>query len=258
MSGFFSAVFVISTIVVVITLIIALVAFLRKKPHRKYLKIAGVSAIIGITSLVCSMATQTPEERAAQQQRAAERQAEKDRLAAEKQVQKEKEEADKQTYKNQEDQSSEEPATDDETEVEEVDEQEINESSSATNAIDDAIGETIAEMEDNRYHPMVKDAFISVDHESKLVTMTIAVNAATNKKTALDLADTMIRQFSSNVSLHDSSFTQPSSDRYGSLFDEYDIAISVAPIQYVENPSKWLYNKRIAKGMHTKQGPAVK
>lgn len=90
MSGFFSAVFVISTIVVVITLIIALVAFLRKNPHRKYLKIAGISAIIGITSLVCSMATQTPEERAAQQQRAAERQAEKDRLAAEKQAQKEK------------------------------------------------------------------------------------------------------------------------------------------------------------------------
>lgn len=102
MSAFFSFLFVISIIATLVTLIIALVSFLRKKPHRKYLKIAGISAVIGTASLVGAMATQTPEERAAQQQRAAERQEEKDRLAAEKQAQKEKEEAEKQARKAQE------------------------------------------------------------------------------------------------------------------------------------------------------------
>ena len=122
-------------------------------------------------------------------------------------------------------------------------------------AINKAIPETVQEMKDKRYHPMVADAYIEVDYNKKLVTMTVVVNPTTDKSAALDLADTMIRRFSSNVLTHDSSFTAPSGNSYGSLFDEYDIAIAIAQVQHKDNRSKWLYDQYITKGMHTKQGP---
>ena len=124
--------------------------------------------------------------------------------------------------------------------------------------IDAAVDETIKELEDKKNHPMVKSAGIKVDHENKVVTMVLGVNAATNKKEALDLADTMIRRFSSNVNLRDGSFTLPSNDTYGSLFDDYNISITVAPEQFMNDKSKWLYTQYIPKGLHTKKGPNTK
>ena len=85
--------------------------------------------------------------------------------------------------------------------------------------------------------------------------MALVVNPATNKKAALDMADTLIRRYSSNVVIHDSSFTMPTKDSYGSLFDTYNISIGVASAQYVDDRSKWLYDQYITAGMHTKQGP---
>lgn len=125
----------------------------------------------------------------------------------------------------------------------------------ANAALDKAATDTVEELKNKNNFPLVRDASIKVDREKKEVTMTLVVNNATNKKTALDLADTMIRRFSSNVVIHDSSFTMPSNDSYGSLFDTYNIAIAVAPSQFIDNRSKWLYDQYIMKGMHTKQGP---
>ena len=125
----------------------------------------------------------------------------------------------------------------------------------ANAALDKAVTETVEELKNKNNFPLVRDASIKIDREKKEVTMTLVVNNATNKKKALDLADTMIRRFSSNVVIHDSSFTMPSNDSYGSLFDTYNIAIAVAPSQFIDNRSKWLYDQYIMKGMHTKQGP---
>mgnify|MGYP000886667663 CR=1 FL=1 len=140
--------------------------------------------------------------------------------------------------------------------AEEVQKQQQNEAEERANAaLDKAVTATIEELKNKDNFPLVKDASIKVDREKKEVTMTLVVNNATNKKAALDLADTMIRRFSSNVVIHDSSFTMPSKDSYGSLFDSYNIAIGVASSQFVDNRSKWLYDQYIIKGMHTKQGP---
>ena len=125
----------------------------------------------------------------------------------------------------------------------------------ATSAINQAVGDTIAEFKNPQNYPLVKDLSIKVDHDKKEVTMALLVNPATNKKAALDMADTLIRRYSSNVVIHDSSFTMPTKDSYGSLFDMYNISIGVAPAQYVGDRSKWLYDQYITAGMHTKQGP---
>ena len=125
----------------------------------------------------------------------------------------------------------------------------------ATSAINQAVGDTIVEFKNPQNYPLVKDVSIKVDHDKKEVTMALVVNPATNKKAALDMADTLIRRYSSNVVIHDSSFTMPTKDSYGSLFDTYNISIGVAPAQYVGDRSKWLYDQYITAGMHTKQGP---
>ena len=125
----------------------------------------------------------------------------------------------------------------------------------ATSAINQAVGDTIAEFKNPQNYPLVKDVSIKVDQDKKEVTMALVVNPATNKKAALDMADTLIRRYASNVVIHDSSFTMPTKDSYGSLFDTYNILIGVAPAQYVGDRSKWLYDQYITAGMHTKQGP---
>ena len=125
----------------------------------------------------------------------------------------------------------------------------------AASAINQAVGDTITEFKNSQNYPLVKDVSIKVDQDKKEVTMALVVNPATNKKAALDMADTLIRRYSSNVVVHDSSFTMPTKDSYGSLFDTYNISIGVAPAQYVGDRSKWLYDQYITAGMHTKQGP---
>ena len=188
--------------------------------------------------------TMTSEQRAEMEQKRIAEQAQKEQEKAEKEARKAQEAAQKEQEaaekKEREDRSAKEKEA---------------QATKEEAAINKAIPETVQEMKDKRYHPMVADAYIEVDYNKKLVTMTMVVSPTTDKATALDLADTMIRQFSANVVIHDSSFTAPSGNSYGSLFDKYDIAIAVAQVQHKDDRSKWLYDQYITKGMHTKQGP---
>ena len=181
--------------------------------------------------------TMTPEQRAEMEQKRIAEQAQKEQEKAEKEARKAQEVAEKKEREDRSAKEKEAQATKEEA------------------AINKAIPETVQEMKDKRYHPMVADAYIEVDYNKKLVTMTMVVNPTTDKSAALELADTMIRRFSSNVVTYDSSFTAPSRNSYGGLFDKYDIAIAVAQVQHKDNRSKWLYDQYITKGMHTKQGP---
>lgn len=181
--------------------------------------------------------TMTPEQRAEMEQKRIAEQAQKEQEKAEKEARKAQEVAEKKEREDRSAKEKEAQATKEEA------------------AINKAIPETVQEMKDKRYHPMVADAYIEVDYNKKLVTMTMVVNPTTDKSAALELADTMIRRFSSNVVTYDSSFTAPSGNSYGGLFDKYDIAIAVAQVQHKDNRSKWLYDQYITKGMHTKQGP---
>lgn len=222
MQTLFILLLVASLVAVVVSLIITLVSFLRKKNHRKYLKIAGLSAVVVVVSFIGAFAFSTPSNNA---------------------------DSTKQVTSGTSSQNSETKASDAQKQVSTAPKDKV---------IDAAVDETIKELEDKKNHPMVKSAGIKVDHEKKVVTMVLGVNAATNKKEALDLADTMIRRFSSNVNLHDGSFTLPSNDTYGSLFDDYNISITVAPEQFMNDKSKWLYTQYIPKGLHTKKGPNTK
>ena len=238
MGTFFAIIFFASAVSILVLLAISMyMFFFQKDNYKKWLVRAGIAVGVLIVSVIGGVSTSsTPEQRAEMEQKRITEQAQKEQERAEKEARKAQEAAQKEQgaaeKKEREAQATKEEA-----------------------AINKAIPETVQEMKDKRYHPMVADAYIEVDYNKKLVTMTVVVNPTTDKSAALDLADTMIRRFSSNVLTHDSSFTAPSGNSYGSLFDEYDIAIAIAQVQHKDNRSKWLYDQYITKGMHTKQGP---
>mgnify|MGYP000873231487 FL=1 len=238
MGTFFAIIFFASAVSILVLLAISVyMFFFQKDNYKKWLVRAGIAVGVLIVSVIGGVSTSsTPEQRAEMEQKRITEQAQKEQERAEKEARKAQEAAQKEQgaaeKKEREAQATKEEA-----------------------AINKAILETVQEMKDKRYHPMVADAYIEVDYNKKLVTMTVVVNPTTDKSAALDLADTMIRRFSSNVLTHDSSFTAPSGNSYGSLFDEYDIAIAIAQVQHKDNRSKWLYDQYITKGMHTKQGP---
>ncbi len=231
MGTFFAVIFFISAVSILVFLATSVyMFFFQKDNYKKWLVRAGIAIGVLIVSVIGGVSTSsTPEQRAEMEQKRIAEQAQKEQDRAEREARKAQEVAEK---KEKEAQATKEEA-----------------------AINKAIPETVQEMKDKRYHPMVADAYIEVDYNKKLVTMTMVVNPTTDKSAALELADTMIRRFSSNVVTYDSSFTAPSGNSYGSLFDKYDIAIAVAQAQHKDNRSKWLYDQYITKGMHTKQGP---
>ena len=230
MNDFFSNLMLASLISIIVSLLLIIHAFFRKKRYRPRLIFAGVSLGIFLFAAIGYTTTLSPEQRAEIEQKRIAKQAQE---AAEKKQKAEKEAAEK---KQKEDHAA-------------------KAKEKATSAINQAVGDTIAEFKNPQNYPLVKDVSIKVDHDKKEVTMALVVNPATNKKAALDMADTLIRRYSSNVVIHDSSFTMPIKDSYGSLFDTYNISIGVAPAQYVDDRSKWLYDQYITAGMHTKQGP---
>lgn len=238
MGTFFAIIFFASAVSILVLLAISVyMFFFQKDNYKKWLVRAGIAVGVLIVSVIGGVSTSsTPEQRAEMEQKRITEQAQKEQERAEKEARKAQEAAQK------------------EQEAAEKKEREAQATKEEA-AINKAIPETVQEMKDKRYHPMVADAYIEVDYNKKLVTMTVVVNPTTDKSAALDLADTMIRCFSSNVLIHDSSFTAPSGNSYGSLFDEYDIAIAIAQVQHKDNRSKWLYDQYITKGMHTKQGP---
>lgn len=238
MGTFFAVIFFISAVSILVFLAISVyMFFFQKDNYKKWLVRAGIAIGVLIVSVIGGVSTSsTPEQRAEMEQK---------RIAE--QAQKEQERAEKEARKAQEAAQKEQEAAEKKEREAQATKEEV--------AINKAIPETVQEMKDKRYHPMVADAYIEVDYNKKLVTMTMVVNPTTDKSAALELADTMIRRFSSNVVTYDSSFTAPSGNSYGSLFDKYDIAIAVAQVQHKNNRSKWLYDQYITKGMHTKQGP---
>ena len=117
-------------------------------------------------------------------------------------------------------------------------------------ALSQAVYKTKKDLSDRDIFPLVNDSYIKVDETHKLIIMSLVVNAATNRATALDLGDKMIRLFSANAVDAGSGTTMPSGRNYGSLFDEYTISLGIAPSHAIEDQSRWFYSGTIRPGTH--------
>ena len=97
---------------------------------------------------------------------------------------------------------------------------------------------------------------IEIDDANKIVIMTMVLKSDTNKEKALFLGDSLIRLFSINAVKSGLDVTMPTENNYGSLFDEWNIYLGIAPENAVTDDSKWYYHYVITRGQHTKQGPS--
>ena len=97
---------------------------------------------------------------------------------------------------------------------------------------------------------------IEIDDANTMVIMTMVLKSDTSKEEALFLGDSLIRLFSINAVKAGLNVTMPTENNYGSLFDEWNIYLGIAPENAVNDDSKWYYHYVITRGQHTKQGPS--
>ena len=120
---------------------------------------------------------------------------------------------------------------------------------------DAAITLVTGDLTNKEFFPHTRDVSIKEDEDDKTIIMMAVMDDGLKKWVALEFADSMIRQFSSTAAMLNKKWTQPTSDSYGSIFDEYKIQIGIAPASQVNNPDNWYYMQLVYPGMHTSQGP---
>ena len=106
----------------------------------------------------------------------------------------------------------------------------------------------LSEMTNKDYHPLVEDVSVNVNEDSKSIIFSAVVSDSADKEYAAELADTMIRRFSSICNTHNQNISPPGNDYYGGIFYKYDILVGVAPLSKVDNQDEWLVYQAIAKG----------
>lgn len=112
---------------------------------------------------------------------------------------------------------------------------------------DDLVSELVSDD-----YPYIRDVYLSVDDETRRITLTATLDDATAPDVALDLADTMIRRTNALANMQDSDVTMSGADTYGGVFDVYDCMIGIAPVSQVNNSSQWFVYDAIARGTNQK------
>lgn len=109
----------------------------------------------------------------------------------------------------------------------------------------------------DKTNSFVKSMNAQVNENTKMITLSAAVTDSTSNETALDFADTMIRQFNLYAQMQDNSIESASKDYYGGIYDEYSVYVGVAPLSQIDNQKQWYVNSVVTKGMHTRQAPKL-
>lgn len=109
----------------------------------------------------------------------------------------------------------------------------------------------VAELVSDDY-PYVQDVYLSVDDETRCITLTATLDDATAPEVALDLADTMIRRTNSLANMQDTDIAPCGADSYGGIFDTYDCLIGIAPVSQANNSDQWFVYDAIARGTNQK------
>ncbi|MCL2047921.1 MAG: hypothetical protein FWG87_04250 [Defluviitaleaceae bacterium] len=106
-------------------------------------------------------------------------------------------------------------------------------------------------------YPFVLDLHADVNHEKMSIGLYAVVWSGLDNTVVLDFADSMIRLFNTEASFQDKRITSASRDNYGSLFDEYDLLIGIAPRGEHNNIENWYVNHIIKRGRHTRSAPRI-
>ena len=203
--------------------------------RRIVLFIAGAVGVCAISGVLFAN-TLTPEQIAAKEQRQAEKQAAREREEAKKEAAKKQAIADKKAEEQKV--AAEEKRKRDQLSKSVVNERDVH-------AIDGAVPSTIRETEAD---PRVNSVRIMADHQTKEIMISLLVDPSTNKDTALEIGDNLVKLFASNVAAYGGSFDRPSGESYGGIVYTYTLSVAIAYPQTVMDRDQWLYDQRLTPG----------
>lgn len=234
MNQLFAFLFLASICAVIGGTIYLLYTIIRKRignRRRIVLFIAGAVGVCAISGVLFAN-TLTPEQIAAKEQRQAE-----DRAA------REQEEAAKQQAIADKKAAEQKAAAEEKQKRDRLSKSVVNERDA--HAIDGAVPSTIRETEAD---PRVNSVRIMADHQTKEIMISLLVDPTTNKGTALEIGDNLVKLFASNVAAYGGSFDRPSGESYGGLVYTYTLSVAIAYPQTAGDREQWIYDQRLTPG----------
>ena len=103
---------------------------------------------------------------------------------------------------------------------------------------------------DSTKYPCSRELYVMANESSKLIDFTIVIQNDTTDEEGLEYTTQMVKLFNDLAMQDDSSITPSSDDYYGSLFDEYNINLTVASEETAMYESQWLVCQNIQAGTH--------
>nr|DAJ71747.1 MAG TPA: Cytadhesin P30/P32 [Caudoviricetes sp.] len=238
MNQLFAFLFLASICAVIGGTIYLLYTIIRKRTgnrRRIVLFIVGAVGVCAISGVLFAN-TLTPEQIAAKEQRQAEDRVARAQEEAKKEAAKQQAIADKKAAEQKA--AAEEKQKRDRLSKSVVNEQDVH-------AINGAIPGTIRETEAD---PRVNSVRIMADHQTKEIMISLLVEPTTDKDTALEIADNLVKLFASNVAAYGGSFDRPSGESYGGLVYTYTLSVAIAYPQTVMDRDQWLYDQQLTPG----------
>ena len=115
---------------------------------------------------------------------------------------------------------------------------------------DKCIEETKEDIMSQESLDFVDDLFIKVDNDEMKIIITSTVGDSTNGQTALDYADTVVREFNLFANMQDNSIKLGGKDYYGGIYDKYTLMIGISRLSDTDDSDKWLIQDAIVAGAH--------
>ena len=238
MNQLFAFLFLASICAVIGGAIYLLYTIIRKRTgnrRRIVLFIVGAVGVCAISGVLFAN-TLTPEQIAAKEQRQAEDRVARAQEEAKKEAAKQQAIADKKAAEQK-------AAAEEKQKRDRLSKSVVNEHD--VHAINGAIPSTIRETEAD---PRVNSVRIMADHQTKEIMISLLVDPSTNKDTALEIGDNLVRLFASNVAAYGGSFDRPSGESYGGLVYTYTLSVAIAYPQTVMDRDQWLYDQQLTPG----------
>lgn len=238
MNQLFAFLFLASICAVIGGTIYLLYTIIRKwtgNRRRIVLFIVGAVGVCAISGVLFAN-TLTPEQIAAKEQRQAEDRVARAQEEAKKEAAKQQAIADKKAAEQK-------AAAEEKQKRDRLSKSVVNEHD--VHAINGAIPSTIRETEAD---PRVNSVRIMADHQTKEIMISLLVDPSTNKDTALEIGDNLVRLFASNVVAYGGSFDRPSGESYGGLVYTYTLSVAIAYPQTVMDRDQWLYDQQLTPG----------
>ena len=210
----------------------------KKEGCKSLLKKAGVCFVVSIALFFGADATMTPEERAAKELANQQRM---ERIAQEKEEKEAKEQAEKEAKEKAEAEAKAQQEA--QQEAQEAAEAEQAEAEKPKVDFAKVSAEVIPHIK--KQHPDVLS--LDIKPESNRIIFRVILNYDTKPREALEIADSILRDYSWTSTMQNSSIPSPGGEKnaYGGLYDYYDAVLEIIPEGSENDKNDWFIRQTI-------------